>query len=259
MSRKDPGLRTAAYETYKAASEAPLMVLALALVPLIVWPLAVDVSPRTEALLTWVDWLIWAVFAADYLIGLSLAPSRRRYVRTEWPNLLLVLLPVLRPLRLLRSSRALRLLRLGRAAAALSEVAQEGRRLLVRHHLHYVLLATLVLVVGGALAMDAAESGGRGPISGFADALWWAASTVTTVGYGDAYPVTPAGRGVALVLMIGGIAFFGVLTANLASFFVERARVTEARTETDLAAKLDEVLVRLAEMEARLGQRDTPA
>jgi voltage-gated potassium channel len=89
-------------------------------------------------------------------------------------------------------------------------------------------MASLVLLVGGALAMDAAESGGRGPIADFPDALWWAASTMTTVGYGDAYPVTLFGRGIAIVLMVGGIAFFGVLAANLAAFFVDRTRLGDA-------------------------------
>ena len=228
-----------AYARYKAATELPLLL----------GPMLVDTTPATERVLTGVDWLIWGVFAADYLIGLSLAPGRRAYVRREWPNLLLVVLPFLRPLRVLRSARALRLLRLTRVAAALSESAHEVRRLLVRHHLHYVLTATLTLLVGGALAMDAAESGGHGPIQGLPDALWWAASTMTTVGYGDAYPVTPVGRGVALVLMVGGIAFFGVLTANLAAFFLERGPADGATRPDDAALH-----ARLAAIEAHLAR-----
>jgi voltage-gated potassium channel len=135
----------------------------------------------------------------------------------------------------------------------------------VRHNLHYALLATLTLLVGGALAMDAAESGGRGPIHGLPDALWWAASTMTTVGYGDVYPVTPLGRGIALVLMVGGIAFFGVLTANLAAFLLERAEAHRphvpapdapaALAALDVAARLDELLDRLTAIEARLPER----
>ncbi|MGL4827690.1 MAG: potassium channel family protein, partial [Vibrio sp.] len=65
------------------------------------------------------------------------------------------------------------------------------------------------------------EKGTPSPINSYADALWWAMSTITTVGYGDMYPVTGFGRGVAVFLMLTGITLFGLLTASVASFFVE--------------------------------------
>lgn len=80
--------------------------------------------------------------------------------------------------------------------------------------------------------------------------MWWAATTVTTVGYGDTVPVTPAGRGIAVALMIAGIAFFSVLTANIAAFFVERIPDEDPGT-----AKLDEILQRLDAIEAELRER----
>lgn len=242
--------RPAAYDRYRHAVDLPLLVLAVALVPLLVLPVVIDLSSATERALVGLDWLIWAVFAADYLIGLALAPSRRTYLRREWPNLVLVLLPMLRPLRVLRSTRALRTLRLARAVSALSEGAQQTRRLLVRHNLHYALLATLVLTVGGGLAIDAVESGGRGPIHDLPDALWWAISTTTTAGSSDAYPVTSIGRGIGVVLMLGGLAFIGVLTANLATFLLERSAIADPPVESH------EVLARLAEIAARLDALD---
>ena len=71
-----------------------------------------------------------------------------------------------------------------------------------------------------------AERGHGGPIESFGDALWWAMATVMTVGYGDMYPVTAAGRLIATALMIAGIAVLGVVTASLASWLIER--VTDA-------------------------------
>ena len=77
---------------------------------------------------------------------------------------------------------------------------------------------------GSAALTLAVEEGGDGSIDSFGDALWWAITTVTTVGYGDTFPVTPAGRCIAWFLMITGIALFGVITANVAAFFMELAK-----------------------------------
>ena len=228
-----------------------MLVLAVAMVPLLVLPLLLDLPASVEEALVAADWFIWAVFAVEYLVRLYLTPQRLRFVRRQWPDLLIIVLPFLRPLRLVRSARALRVLRLTRLVAVLARAGRETRRLLVRHRLHYALLATVVIVVGAAAVTLALEDGGDGTIDSFGDSLWWAVTTVTTVGYGDTFPVTPAGRGVAAFLMVSGIALFGVLTANLASFMLERA----PGGEDDVSAKLDEVLRRLAALEARQGQR----
>ena len=130
--------------------------------------------------------------------------------------------------------------------SVLSKAGQQGRRLLVRHNLHYAVLAIGVAVVGAAAIVYAVEEGGGGTIDSFGDALWWAATTVTTVGYGDTFPVTPAGRGVSVFLMLAGITLFGVLTANIAAFFIEQ----EQRPD-EVAERLDEVLRRLEQLERR--------
>jgi voltage-gated potassium channel len=102
--------------------------------------------------------------------------------------------------------------------------------------------------VGGGRRGDLAERGGDGSIQTFADALWWAAATITTVGYGDVYPRTAAGRGVAVVLMLIGISLFGLLTARVAAFFVET-------DDTAQNARYDEILRRLDRMEAASAPR----
>lgn len=246
--------RAAARERYRAATDLPLLVLAVAMIPLLAVPLVVDLRGSVERVVVTLDWLIWSLFAADYLAGLALADSRRRYVLREWPNLLIVVVPFLRPLRLLRSARAVRLFRLVRLSAFLAETVHEGRRLLTRHGLNYVLLATGAVVLGCAVLVTAAERGGSGSIDDLADGLWWAATTVTTVGYGDAFPITSAGRGVGVLLMVTGIALFGVVTSNLAAFLLEKD--DEPGELERISAKLDEALDRLTEIEARLEHRN---
>ncbi|MDQ4068827.1 MAG: ion transporter [Actinomycetota bacterium] len=243
--------RREALERFERAVELPLVVLALAMIPLLLVPLLVDLPDAVESAFIAADWFIWAAFAFEYLVRLVLTTERLRFVRREWADLLIVHLPFLRPLRVVRSARALRLLRLARLVAVFGEISTTGRRLLLRHGLHYALLVTLVVAVGSAALVLSVEEGTDTSIESFGDALWWAITTITTVGYGDTYPVTAPGRGIAAFLMISGIALFGVLTANIAAFFVERT--TEGDDDKEVSAKLDEILQRLDVLEQRSG------
>jgi voltage-gated potassium channel len=251
-----------ALDRYERATELPLLLLAVAMIPLLLLPLMVDLPAALDATFVAVDWFIWAAFAFDYLVRLVLTPDRKRYVRREWPNLLIVVLPFLRPLRVVRSARALRVLRLSRLTAVLGEIGQEGKRLLVRHHLHYALLIIVIVVLGSASLGLLVEEGHGGPIESFGDALWWATTTVTTVGYGDTFPTTPAGRGIAVFLMVAGITLFGLLTANISAFFIERAGADEAQEDESrdvaMLARIDELLARMEALEGALAARHGP-
>jgi voltage-gated potassium channel len=141
--------------------------------------------------------------------------------------------PVLRPLRALQVVIALA--RVNRRAA----VSFRGRTTL------YVVAAVLLLGFVAALAVLDAERGRPGAnIDTFGDALWWAATTITTVGYGDLFPVTAEGRIVGVGLMLGGITLAGVVTASLASWFIEHfaaAEEAEERTRDEIAELAGEV------------------
>jgi voltage-gated potassium channel len=251
-----PTARQVALERFERATELPLLILALAMIPLLLAPVVVDLNDTAEATVLALDWFIWRAFALEYVIRLALTEQRAKFVRQQWPDLLIIVVPFLRPLRIMRSARALRLLRLGRLAAILAVVTREGRRLLTRHKLHYALLATGVMVVGCALLVHAVEEGHGGSIDSVGDALWWSITTVTTVGYGDTFPVTPAGRGVAAVLMATGIALFGVLTANLAALLVDQGSSEPDEDSTSIAARLDRIEAQLAALTRML--RDDP-
>ncbi|HEX2149395.1 MAG TPA: potassium channel family protein, partial [Actinomycetota bacterium] len=198
-----------AFARYSRTSDGPLTFLALAMVPLLVIPLTAELSDAWETAILAADYLIWAVFTIDYLIRLYLSPSRRQFVRRHIPDLIIVLVPFLRPLRIMRSARVLRLLRLGRVLAFAGKGISELRAILSSRGLNYVLLLVVLLLFLSALVVFEVERGVEGSnIDSYADALWWAVTTTTTVGYGDRFPVSPAGRGVAVLLMLSGIALF---------------------------------------------------
>src|SRR4051812_24019693 len=85
---------------YEHATELPLLVLALAMIPLIVLPLTMDLPDSVESTLFAIDWFIWAAFAFDYFARLTLTCQRWRFIRREWADLLFVAVPLLRPLRI---------------------------------------------------------------------------------------------------------------------------------------------------------------
>lgn len=214
-------------ERWERAAEWPLTGVALVFLIAYAWPiLDPDLSRTWDRAFAVTTWAAWFVFAVDYVVRLVLARHRRWFVRHHLLDLAVVVLPLLRPLRLLRLITVLK---------ALNRHAGDSLRGRVAT---YVGGATALLLLVGALAILDAERGARdASITSFPDALWWALATVTTVGYGDLFPVTGEGRLVATGLMMSGIALLGVVTATLASWLIDR--VSEAEEEAEAATRRD--------------------
>jgi voltage-gated potassium channel len=183
---------------------------------------------------------IWALFGVDYLVRLGLAEDRAAFFRGHLLDLLILLLPVARPLRALRVLTVI---------GALNKRLRGG----LQGKAAIYIGATMALVVlVAALAVLDAERGAPGAkITSFGDAVWWTLSTVTTVGYGDLYPVTAEGRIVAATLMVAGIALLGVITGSVATWFVGSLREVEHDVE-QAGDRLDELLTEMRLLTARL-------
>lgn len=225
-------------QRWEKAGEWPLTFAALVFLLAYAWPI-LDPSLSTTWVTTTevVSWVAWAMFAVDYAVRLRLASHRATFVRKNWLDLLVVLLPLLRPLRLLRLVTLLAVLQ-----------RKAGGSLRGRVSVYVAGAAVMTMFVASLAILDAERDRAGSNIEGFGDALWWAATTVTTVGYGDQYPVTTAGRFVAAGLMLAGIALIGVVTATLASWLIERVEEIEetARTATEQDVRaLSEQIARL--------------
>ena len=233
--------------TWRKHTEWPLLLAALILLVAYSVEVIGNVSGPKAQILDAVIWAAWALFIIDYVVNLLLAERRLRWFVRNLHELAILVLPVLRPLRLLR------LLVLLRMMERFGSHALRGRVVM------YVISSAVLLTYVGALAaLDAEQDVPGSNIRNFGDSLWWALVTITTVGYGDHYPVTLVGRLIAAGLMVGGIAVIGVVAAALASWLVvqvgERAAVETRDAEEPLQRKLDTMEAKLDRVTSLLEQ-----
>lgn len=162
----------------------------------------------------------WVLFLADFVIRVVLADGRRAYVLAHWYDVAIILVPLLRPLRAMRGIFRV----LNRSAGGTV----------------FALVTAVFAVLLGALGVLGAErTNADANITNYGDALWWAAVTVTTVGYGEYSPVTLKGRLIAVVLMLVGVGLVGTITGATAAWVLDRSK-RQQRRGTESAAPDDD-------------------
>lgn len=217
--------------------EWPLTITALAFFAAYALEILARLTGTFEVLAEAIIWAAWVVFVVDYFTRLAITDHRWRWFYRHLLDLLIVLLPALRPLRLMRF-------------LAIIAIIQRGAGGILRGRVVLFTIGStiLIIVIAGLAVYDAERDVGN--IRTFGDAIWWAFVTITTVGYGDHYPVTATGRMVAIGLMIGGITLIGVITATLASWIVERV----SDEQNNVAAATEDQVDRLRSEVAELKQ-----
>ena len=212
------------YDRFAEAVDTPMLVITILWLPVLIIPLMTPIHGAMAETFALIDYTVWALFALEYIVKISLAPDRKLFFKKHVLDLVIIVVPFFRPLRLLR------LLRVG---VVFAEVVRRAKSILTHNGFHFIVLTAAALVFVSAGLVTIAERNAKGAnIHDFGQGLWWAITTVTTVGYGDRYPTTPMGQGVAVFLMLVGIGLIGALTATIASYFVqERTNATEERLE----------------------------
>jgi voltage-gated potassium channel len=187
--------------------------------------LGLDQSSRQ--ILQWTDLALCLFFFGDFVITLVRAKHRWRYLITwGWIDLLSSI-PMVDAFRLGRAARVVRVFRVLRAARATKLIATFLMNRRAEGALLAAGLVSVLLVVSASIAVLQFESTPESNIRGPADAVWWAFVTITTVGYGDRFPVTPEGRIVGALLMTAGVGLFGTFSGFVAAWFLEPGRAKE--------------------------------
>src|SRR5829696_88103 len=221
----------------------PLIVAALLAIPTIIVQES-ELGGIWEVLATVLDWCIWAMFAANLLIMLSIVPDRPRWlINNPLDVLIVVFTPPFLPATM-KLARVLPVVRL----VWLVVVANRLRNVFSLQGLRYAALIVFTIVVGGGAVFVAVE---RSQDLSIWDGLWWAAETVTTVAYGDIYPTTALGRLVATVVMTAGIGFVALLTGALAQRFLygagEDAAPKPTTDDAEITRKLEDLSLQISQ------------
>jgi voltage-gated potassium channel len=212
-----------------------------------------DINSTASTALVGALFALWVILLVEYLVRLVITPDRRGYLKRRWVEPATVLAPPL---------QGWHFVGIEKMCLLIHEAALRVEAILKHHSLFRVLIAAAATLMLGAWLVLLLEGNAKGSnIHNYPDALWWAIVTVTTVGYGDRFPVTGGGRAVAVVLMLVGIGLIGVLTATVASLFIKEHtdanRQVYQKGHADLGQRLSMISDRLADVERRLGA--TPA
>ena len=238
---------------FERAFELPMLVAALLVIPVI----AIEQSDAGEpwrGVAAVTNWVIWIAFATELVVMLAVVSDRWGWVRS---HLLEVVVVVLTPPFLPSSFQALRTLRLLRLLRLL-RVARYARRVFSLEGVRYAAILAALTAVSGGYLYSVIENA-QDPVPSVWDGVWWAVSTMTTVGYGDELPLTTLGRVLAMALMLIGIGFVAILTGAVAERFLagEIEGVADeveeaAATEVELLAELRAIRSRLDRLETRI-------
>lgn len=184
----------------------------------------VPMHSETRRLLTLIDTMICIVFIVHFVFNLITSQQRAQYVKEHWLDFF-ASIPLIEPLRLLRFLQIFRVIRMIRLAHSVLLPMLKQR---IQTTMAGLLVFMIIIVAGSAVAIFLIESNAPDSnIKTAEDALWWGLITISTVGYGDYYPVTTWGRLVSSLLIISGVSLFGVISGYIASSFSKAPEDTE--------------------------------
>lgn len=214
----------------------------------------IPLSPEADRLIDWIDFGICIVFVYEFFYRLYKAPVKSRFLKWGWVDLVssIPMFDFLRWGRLVRIIRILRILRAFRSTRRLIHYLFRNR---ANGTFATVALISLILTLFSSIAVLNFETEPESNIKTPADALWWSFVTITTVGYGDKFPVTMEGRIIAAVLMTAGVGLFGTFTGYVATFFME---AEQQKGEAEIKELIKEVHVLTERVEALHAKRESP-
>ena len=210
--------------------QAIILILSILTIGALTAELIFDIPAEAQRVIRWADTCICVLFLIDFSIQFKQAKSKLRFMKWGWIDLL-ASIPEIEALRWGRLFRVFRILRIFLLARSLREFIAGLFKNRTEGGVASVFLITFLVIIFSSVAILFAERTADAIITTAGDAVWWSITTITTVGYGDKYPVTSEGRIIAGFLMITGVGLFGTLSGVIASFFLGHHRDQQKKDE----------------------------
>ncbi|MGI2260719.1 potassium channel family protein [Shewanella sp. GXUN23E] len=227
-----------------------MMVLSLVSVILVIVLAFARLNTQTRELLLFIDTSICIIFLTNFFIGLFKARDKWFYIKHHWIDFV-ASIPAIEALRVMRLFQILRVIRLIRVTRSLIIPLLRQRK---QTTLASLLLALVLILSLSSMLILIVEGGVEGAnIQTAQDAIWWTLVTISTVGYGDFYPVTTAGHVVGTLVIVCGVSFFGVISGYMASVFVAPEQQENAdEQKKEMRQEVENVLKRMEQNQARI-------
>lgn len=188
---------------------------------------------ETSKILNYVDNGICGVFLVDFAVRFKKADNKLKFMRWGWIDLI-ASIPTFDFMRVGRLFRLVRLIRIMRAFRSTKHLVSHIFENKIKGTFTAVAVIAILMVIFSSIAILQFETEPNSNIKTAEDAIWWSYVTITTVGYGDKYPVTTEGRILAAALMTVGVGLFGTFTGFLSSWFVKENKKEEIESKQNI-------------------------
>jgi len=224
-----------------ARLEIPVLIAVLLTIPTLILA-TVNVGDDLDLLVDVLNWVIWLTFLAEVVIMLRIAPDNMAWAKA---NLLDLAVLVLTPPFLPEALHALWVLRLLRIVDLMPVMG----RVFAFNSFRYAATLAFLAILGGGVAFTNLEISGRDEPVDLFDGIWWATTTISTVGYGDFFPTTTAGRLVGMSLMVVGPVLIGLVASGVGAAITQEIKRDLAAVEGEMRFELDEIESDVEEVE----------
>lgn len=220
--------------------EIVMALLSILVVTILIIDLSYTLPKNIIVIFSVIDNIILVIFCVDYFTRLFISKDKIRFIKSNVVDLISII-PVnsafqsLRIFRLTKMLKFVKFIKIFKSLALLLKFRKYIDKFLKTNNFNYIIWITLFTLFLGAMGIHFAEGISIG------NSFWWSFVTISTVGYGDISPVTPIGRIIAGIIMLVGIGFLGMLTATIATFFLNKNYSTNFKSQTieDIKKRLD--------------------
>src|SRR3989338_7337861 len=185
-------------------TEIPMLIFVVVMIINLILPFVIPLDKSIENTLELIDWFIWGAFALELMVKTYIAPGKLAFLKKNWFDVVIVLLPLLRVLRvarIIRGARAFRILRFARILVFFGKFTQEIKLIFKRHGFHYLLVVFLALIAIGTVLINNFDYQATNGIHNFPDSLWLVMVNAFSGGFANVYPVSSEAKAVSVLLI----------------------------------------------------------